>query len=116
MLGPSLSGAPPRHGVPKAEWRRLDEASASGWSGTSPDPSGFVVMSSRRLLSPDLAGWCMAGQGDFRWRSGVGVKEGALEIEGGPGLLWYTDAVFDDFVLELHWRILKRDDNSGVFL
>jgi hypothetical protein len=73
-------------------------------------------MSSRRLLSPDLAGWRMAGVGDVHWRSDVGSREGALEIAGGPGLLWYADATFGDFVLELHWRIVKHDDNSGVFL
>ncbi|HVF17185.1 MAG TPA: hypothetical protein VNA21_09745 [Steroidobacteraceae bacterium] len=35
------------------------------------------------LLSEDLAGWKMAGQGGFRPMGG-----GALESHGGPGLLW----------------------------
>jgi hypothetical protein len=94
----------------------LKKTSLTCCSGTSPDPSGFVVMSSRRLLSPDLVGWHMAGQGSVRWRADGVPEAGVLEIEGGPGLLWYAGEAFGDFVLEVAWRILRRDDNSGVFL
>lgn len=53
----------------------------------------------------------MAGFGRFN------LVEGAvLETEGGPGLLWYTQEEFADFVLTVDWRVSGIEDNSGVFL
>jgi hypothetical protein len=63
------------------------------------------------LLTPELAGWCMAGTGGFRW-----VADDVLESYGGPGLLWYAERRFDVFTLSVEWRILHADDNSGVFV
>ncbi|HKU95525.1 MAG TPA: DUF1080 domain-containing protein [Vineibacter sp.] len=65
----------------------------------------------RELLTADLAGWRMAGQGGFRW-----TTPGILASHGGPGLLWYADDVFDDFTLHVVWRTTARTDNSGIFL
>lgn len=65
----------------------------------------------RSLLTPDLAGWRMAGPGGFWW-----VAEGVLESHGGSGLFWYADEVFEDFVLQAEWRITRREDNSGIFI
>ena len=57
-----------------------------------------------------LAGWRMAGEGRFV------VGDGALETEGGMGLLWYTRRQFRDFILRVDWRVTQPDDNSGVFV
>jgi hypothetical protein len=69
-----------------------------------------TVAPSRSLLVPGLAGWHMAGAGGFR------AAEAAVESFGGPGLLWYADEVFTDFVLALEWRTTTAEDNSGVFI
>jgi hypothetical protein len=63
------------------------------------------------LLVPSFEGWRMAGKGGFYW-----TEDGALESRGGSGLLWYAEAVFEDFVLRVDWRVRRREDNSGVFL
>src|SRR4051812_23865269 len=62
------------------------------------------------LLTSDLAGWRMAGQGRFR-----ALEGGIIESSGGPGLLWYPQA-FADFLLRVEWRLTSIEDNSGVFL
>ena len=58
-----------------------------------------------------LKGWAMAGRGRFNSLGGD-----IVESEGGPGILWYTPAQFDDFVLAVEWRVSAVEDNSGVFL
>lgn len=63
------------------------------------------------LLSEDLAGWKMAGQGGFRPLGG-----GVVESHGGPGLLWYTEQVYENFALRVEWRTMRGDANSGVFI
>lgn len=63
------------------------------------------------LLTPGLPGWMMAGDGGFR-----AVAEGVIETSGGSGLLWYAAEAFDDFVIEIEWRLAHPDDNSGLFL
>jgi Domain of Unknown Function (DUF1080) len=65
----------------------------------------------RSLLTADLRGWRMAGLGGFH-----AIADGTIESYGGPGLLWYAAATFDDFVVELDWRLIHPDDNSGLFL
>jgi hypothetical protein len=55
-------------------------------------------------------GWRQAGPGGFR------VVDGALQSEGGMGLLWFAQQAFADFVLELDWQVDREGDNSGVFL
>lgn len=57
-----------------------------------------------------LDGWCQSGPGRFR------VEQGELVSEGGMGLLWYARRPFRDFVLELEWKVARREDNSGVFV
>src|SRR3712207_727458 len=66
----------------------------------------------KSLLTPARAGWRMAGAGGFHWTG----AHGALESFGGPGLLWYADEAFADFVLLVEWRATGPEDNSGVFL
>jgi hypothetical protein len=65
----------------------------------------------REPLTPDLAGWRMAGPGGFRR-----VSDGVIESYGGSGLFWYADEVFENFLLAVEWRLSRADDNSGVFL
>lgn len=55
--------------------------------------------------------WRQAGAGRF-----VPAGEGAVEGEGGSGLLWYARETFADVELEVEWRLLTPEDNSGVFL
>jgi 3-keto-disaccharide hydrolase len=59
-----------------------------------------------------LDGWKMAGKGKFT----VMKDEKALLSDGGMGLLWYTKKRYNDFILRLEWRVLHKDDNSGVFV
>ncbi len=68
----------------------------------------------RPLLTPNLAGWRMAGAGGFAWVEEEGGP--ALESHGGHGLLWHADTVFADVALQVDWRCLDPTDNSGVFL
>ncbi|QJE72463.1 DUF1080 domain-containing protein [Aerophototrophica crusticola] len=63
------------------------------------------------LLTPGLPGWRMAGAGGF-----LEVGPGTVESRGGPGLFWFADAVFADFVLVAEWRCQGDHDNSGIFL
>jgi len=64
----------------------------------------------RDLYDGNLSGWQMAGNGYFM------QVYSFLETTGGPGILWYTREVFDDFVLELEWLCSQATDNSGVFI
>ncbi|HSN71849.1 MAG TPA: DUF1080 domain-containing protein [Steroidobacteraceae bacterium] len=63
------------------------------------------------LITPELTGWRMSGPGGFRK-----LDDGSIESFGGSGILWYADATFRDFVLEIDWRITQPEDNSGVFV
>jgi len=69
------------------------------------------VTSSAQLLTQTLSGWKRAGTGTFQW-----LTEGALEVDGGPGLLWYAAQRYDNFVLQIEWRTMRGDANSGVFI
>lgn len=62
------------------------------------------------LLANGLQGWRMAGHGGFR------AGRNVVESHGGPGILWYADEPFADFVLKLDYRQTGWYDNSGVFL
>lgn len=57
-----------------------------------------------------LEGWKMAGPGAFV------IEDGALKATGGMGMLWYAAESYQDFRLELDWRVDEPDDNSGVFV
>jgi hypothetical protein len=63
------------------------------------------------LFTGTLAGWQMAGFGQFHV-----VDQELLETGGGPGILWYTEEEFANFVLRVDWRVSNLEDNSGVFL
>jgi choline dehydrogenase-like flavoprotein len=88
--------------------RRTADAIATAHT-PAPSP-GF-----KPLFTGSLAGWQMAGAGDF-----LVVLGSILETRGGLGLLWYTREVFRNFVLQLDWLSFNptgpNSDNSGVFL
>lgn len=57
-----------------------------------------------------LNGWNMAGKGIF-----LITNENTLQSEG-QGVFWYTKKKFENFVLELDWKVSNPEDNSGVFV
>lgn len=57
-------------------------------------------------------GWNHYGPGYFE----LDEKAGILKSQGGMGLLWYSERMFKDFVLELEYKCYQKDTNSGVFL
>lgn len=60
--------------------------------------------------APTEEGWRMAGPGEFV------VEGGELKSTGGMGLLWYEARAFEDFRLELQWRVEDPAHNSGIFV
>jgi Domain of Unknown Function (DUF1080) len=59
-----------------------------------------------------LDGWKMAGDGRFV----VAGSDESLQSEGGVGLLWYSERIFNNFMLRLEWKVSNEGDNSGVFI
>jgi hypothetical protein len=67
---------------------------------------GFVALSLAALDE-----WRVAGRGTFRR-----VGPSMVEIDGGPGILWYPHIELSDFVLLIDWRLSAPEDNSGVYI
>jgi hypothetical protein len=65
----------------------------------------------RPLGAGGLQGWRMSGTGRF-----IELGANIIESAGGPGLLWFTQEEFADFVLRVDWRASDITDNSGVFI
>lgn len=76
-------------------------ATAAGASGAEPWQSLFN--------GKDLAGWVPVHDVTF------GVTNGNLRLVTGMGWL-RTEKPFGDFILELEWRALEPDYDSGLFL
>ncbi len=57
-----------------------------------------------------LSGWKMCGPGMFV------LEDGMIITKGGMGLLWYAKKKFSDFIVRVHWKTTKREDNSGIFI
>jgi sugar phosphate isomerase/epimerase len=57
-------------------------------------------------------GWNHYGPGYFE----LDEKTGVLTSSGGMGLMWYSVKMFDDFVLDLDYKCLAEETNSGIFL
>lgn len=57
----------------------------------------------------DLTGWEHVGEGRFV------VGDGLLKTEGGMGLLWYTERMLRDVVLQVEYRN-PDGKNAGVFI
>lgn len=56
-----------------------------------------------------MNGWQMSGAGRFN------LVNGTMISDGGPGILWYSLQMFDDFILKLEWKASAETDNSGVY-
>jgi hypothetical protein len=72
------------------------------------DNNNFTILFDGKSLDD----WKMIGEGNFI----VIESEKALLSQGGMGLLWNTKKKYNDFMLKLEWRVLHKDDNSGVFV
>ena len=57
----------------------------------------------------DLSGWTQQNDGTFAATNGV------IEVSGGKGWL-RTDKEYSDFVLEVEWRGMETNYNSGIFV
>ncbi|MFQ6615333.1 MAG: DUF1080 domain-containing protein [Fidelibacterota bacterium] len=57
-------------------------------------------------------GWNHYGPGYFE----LDRTRGVLKSRGGMGLFWYSARKFRDFVLELDFKCMEPEANSGVFL
>jgi hypothetical protein len=58
-----------------------------------------------------LDDWRMAGMGRFH-----SAGPSTVNVQDGPGILWYPRTEFGDFMLLVDWRLSSADDNSGIFL
>ncbi|MFN0205845.1 MAG: family 16 glycoside hydrolase [Planctomycetota bacterium] len=92
-----------------ASFKKLMQ-NAAGWcaerDGNGIAQGGWISL----FNGKDLAGWTMSGPGRFI------VENGEMVATGGMGLLWYDRRSFKDFVLELEWKVVRKEDNSGVFV
>lgn len=64
-----------------------------------------------RTGAGSLDGWKMIGPGNF-----VVDADGSLRSEGGMGLFYYAEQAYEDFELEVEWKVANKAANSGVFL
>ncbi len=58
-----------------------------------------------------LDGWVMTGPGKF-----TVDEDGSLRTHGGMGLFYYAERQFEDFELEVEWKVAQRAANSGIFV
>jgi hypothetical protein len=58
----------------------------------------------------NLNGWTMVGPGRFV------VEEGALQTEGGMGLLYYSGKKFGNCTVRVVFKVSSEKANSGVFI
>jgi type 1 glutamine amidotransferase len=102
-----LGHGPEAHG--SAPFRRLI-ANGLRWTTTrphwAPDADGWRTLFDGRTRD----GWTHVGPGSFK------VVDGALETNGGMGMLWFDRMKFGDFELEVDFRFTKPTDNAGVFV
>ncbi len=59
-----------------------------------------------------LDGWAHTGEGYFN----VDEDEKCLVSHGGMGMLFYYDRQFEDFELDLEFKVNQEGANSGVFV
>jgi hypothetical protein len=57
-----------------------------------------------------LDGWQHVGPGKMV------LKDGAIQTEGGMGLLWYTKEKFGNCVIRVVYKTTSKSSNSGVFI
>lgn len=76
--------------------------------GPRPDAEGFVPMFNGR----DLTGWTNINCTPETWS----VRDGVIHCTGEPVGSLRTLRQYENFILEVEWRHLKRSGNSGVFI
>lgn len=84
---------------------------ATTWSlrgADAPDAEGFVSMFNGR----DLTGWTNINCAPETWS----VRDGKIYCTGFPVGGLRTVRQYENFILEVEWRHLKRSGNSGVFI
>lgn len=101
-------------GLPASPFRTDD------WSGPLPpvddggstefltDEPGFVPLFNGR----DLTGWTNVNCAPSTWTA----ADGAIVCSGVPIGLLRTEALYENFILELEWRHLKPGGNAGLFV
>lgn len=72
-------------------------------------PAGEPAASKPLFNGADLSGWAPMGGGKFY------VTNGVIRAEGGKGWL-RTEQAYTNFILEVEWRGLEANYNSGIFL
>ncbi|MEY4688225.1 MAG: hypothetical protein RIR76_2248 [Verrucomicrobiota bacterium] len=73
-----------------------------------PEADGFVPMFNGR----DLTGWTNANCAPETWS----VRDGVIHCTGNPIGGLRTVRQYENFVIELEWRHLRRSGNSGFFV
>ena len=60
----------------------------------------------------DLSGWIDVNTSDKTWS----VKNGELHCTGLPIGVMRSDKMYENFIMEIEWKHMKKKGNSGVFL
>ena len=81
---------------------------AAAAESAKPDADGFVPMFNGR----DLTGWTNVNCAPETWS----VRDGVIYCTGNPIGGLRTVRQYENFVLELEWRHLRRSGNSGFFV
>lgn len=76
-------------------------------AANSADGDGWVIL----FDGTSFDNWVMAGPGHFTIE-----PDGSMLSHGGMGLFQYAGQTFRDFELELEWKVMKFNDNSGIFV
>ncbi len=81
---------------------------AANGMAAAPDADGFVPLFNGR----DLSGWVNVNCAPETWS----VRDGVIHCTGLPIGGLRTTRQYENFILELEWRHLRRSGNSGVFV
>jgi len=73
---------------------------------------GYHELLSQRNGTYHKHGWNHYGPGYFE----LDPETGVLTSSGGMGLMWYSEKMFGDFMLDLDYKCLAEETNSGIFL
>jgi len=84
----------------------------SGWPVNVTVVAGQTGQSLSLFNGRDLSGWVNVNGAADTWQ----VREGVLICTGNPRCFLRTDRPFDNYVLELEWRLTSAKGNSGLFI